>query len=501
MLLITSAKYSSADFTLEFGKIVPSFLPLGNKRLYEYQAKLSKEKVALSLPNNFKVNHYDLEKLEKLNIKLIFVEPNLSLGESILYCINALNINGNLSILHGDTFFSNLDLKEDSLCVSAVRENYEWAYLDEEFNIVNEEGGGGKILTGAFCFSDARVLAKHLVKNHYDFVKSVKSYSKEKIMRIIENETWLDFGLMTNYFHSKKIISTQRSFNEVQISQNYIVKNSSWTEKIKAEKAWFENLPPTLLIYTPKYFTQKSGYALEYLYHNTLSELFVFGSLPDFIWRKIFLSIKDFLNICDTFKSEDKLNFNYQEKTLSRLKEFAKQRNIDLDKPFILNHTPQPSLNELIKQTSEFLPRVKEFSLIHGDFCFSNIMYDFRGSLIKTYDPRGLDFDGKISIFGDKNYDLAKLTHSVLGLYDFIIAGFYECELKDYNLSFKLEINENIIAIQNAFKEIFKIDKALMTLTLHLFLSMLPLHNDDAKRQNAFLANAYRIYDLLKEER
>lgn len=105
MLLITSAKYSSADFTLEFGKIVPSFLPLGNKRLYEYQAKLSKEKVALSLPNNFKVNHYDLEKLEKLNIKLIFVEPNLNLGESILYCINALNINGNLSILHGDTFF------------------------------------------------------------------------------------------------------------------------------------------------------------------------------------------------------------------------------------------------------------------------------------------------------------------------------------------------------------------------------------------------------------
>ncbi|HEC1574167.1 TPA: hypothetical protein R1X69_001737 [Campylobacter upsaliensis] len=320
-------------------------------------------------------------------------------------------------------------------------------------------------------------------------------------MRIIENETWLDFGLMTNYFHSKKIISTQRSFNEVQISQNYIVKNSSWTEKIKAEKAWFENLPPTLLIYTPKYFTQKSGYALEYLYHNTLSELFVFGSLPDFIWRKIFLSIKDFLNICDTFKSEDKLNFNYQEKTLSRLKEFAKQRNIDLDKPFILNHTPQPSLNELIKQTSEFLPRVKEFSLIHGDFCFSNIMYDFRGSLIKTYDPRGLDFDEKISIFGDKNYDLAKLTHSVLGLYDFIIAGFYECELKDYHLNFKLEINENILAIQNAFKEIFKIDKALMTLTLHLFLSMLPLHNDDTKRQNAFLANAYRIYDLLKEER
>lgn len=40
MILITSAKYSLPDFSLEFGEIPPSFLPLGNKRLYEYQAKL-----------------------------------------------------------------------------------------------------------------------------------------------------------------------------------------------------------------------------------------------------------------------------------------------------------------------------------------------------------------------------------------------------------------------------------------------------------------------------
>lgn len=145
MLLITSAKYSSSDFTLEFGKIVPSFLPLGNKRLYEYQANLSKNaEVVLSLPKSFKPSHYDLEKLEKLNIKLIFVDENLSLGESIFYCINALNINNKLSILHGDTFFKKLNLKEDSLCIGDIRENYEWAYLDEEFNFANDVGGGVK---------------------------------------------------------------------------------------------------------------------------------------------------------------------------------------------------------------------------------------------------------------------------------------------------------------------------------------------------------------------
>ncbi|TXK56847.1 capsular biosynthesis protein [Campylobacter helveticus] len=502
MLLITSAKYSSSDFTLEFGKIVPSFLPLGNKRLYEYQANLSKNaEVVLSLPKSFKPSHYDLEKLEKLNIKLIFVDENLSLGESIFYCINALNINNKLSILHGDTFFKKLNLKEDSLCIGDVRENYEWAYLDEEFNFANDVGGGGGgILTGAFCFSGAKILAKHLLKNRYDFVKSIKSYSKEKKMWAIQNTTWLDFGLITNYFHSKKVISTQRSFNQIQIAKNYIIKNSSWSEKIKAEKEWFENLPPELLIYTPRYFSQKKGYALEYLCQNTLSELFVFGNLPSFVWEKIFLSIKDFLKICHSYKSEEKLNFNYKEKTLSRLKEFSRQRKIKLDKPFIFNHNICPSLNELVEFTDEFLPYVKEFVLIHGDFCFSNIMYDFRSDLIKTYDPRGMDFNSKISIFGDANYDFAKLIHSVLGLYDFIIAGFYECKLKGYELNFKLELSDNIFKIQETFRGIFKVDKSLLALCLHLFLSMLPLHYDDEKRQNALLANTYRIYTLLKEE-
>ncbi|EOH9591995.1 capsular biosynthesis protein, partial [Campylobacter jejuni] len=62
MILITSAKYLSADFTLEFGKIPPSFLPLGNKRLYEYQVEIFKDikqKIVLSLPKSFKLNHHD----------------------------------------------------------------------------------------------------------------------------------------------------------------------------------------------------------------------------------------------------------------------------------------------------------------------------------------------------------------------------------------------------------------------------------------------------------
>ncbi|WP_236033205.1 hypothetical protein [Helicobacter turcicus] len=69
MVLITSAKYLDSEFQAEFGKIPPAFLPLGNKRLYEYQIELfssRNEKIALSLPKSFKIDETDKNKLYNL---------------------------------------------------------------------------------------------------------------------------------------------------------------------------------------------------------------------------------------------------------------------------------------------------------------------------------------------------------------------------------------------------------------------------------------------------
>lgn len=142
MILITSAKYLSSDFTLEFGKIPPSFLPLGNKRLYEYQIELFKnfnQKFFLSLPNDFQLSKFDEKKLKELNIEILFAPNNLSLGESVVYCLNVCCVfDEKLYILHGDTFFKELAFKENSLQVAKVKENYDWAYLHNEFNVLSK---------------------------------------------------------------------------------------------------------------------------------------------------------------------------------------------------------------------------------------------------------------------------------------------------------------------------------------------------------------------------
>ncbi|MCW1578810.1 capsular biosynthesis protein, partial [Campylobacter jejuni] len=54
-----------------------------------------------------------------------------------------------LYILHGDTFFKELVFKENSLQVVKVKENYDWAYLNDEFNILPKTLEDDLILAGA----------------------------------------------------------------------------------------------------------------------------------------------------------------------------------------------------------------------------------------------------------------------------------------------------------------------------------------------------------------
>ncbi len=430
-------------------------------------------------------------------MELIFVPQDLSLGESIVYCLNVSCVfDEELYILHGDTFFENLAFKDNSLQVAKVKENYDWAYLDDEFNLAVQNSDKELILAGAYSISYPKFLVKCIVENNYSFIDGMKTYSKIYALDVIKNDTWLDFGLITSYFHSKQAVSTQRSFNDINIQNGYIKKTSEWKEKIQAEIHWFENLPKELIIYTPKVIAHTNSYEIEYLYNNTLAELLVFGKLPSYVWKRIFKSLKEFMDILHSFKGSDKkINFNYKEKTLQRLSEFQKQSGMNLQESIKINSKIYPSILEFVTKLDFYLQDNRDFSLVHGDFCFSNIMYDFRANMIRTFDPRGFDFSGKITTFGDKNYDFAKLIHSVFGLYDFIIAGFFECRFDDKKLELFIEEDKNLISIQECFLEVFDIDDNMKALTLHLFLSMLPLHKDSKQRQLAFLANAFRLYD------
>ena len=63
---------------------------------------------------------------------------------------------------------------------------------------------------------------------------------------------------------------------------------------------------------------------------------------------------------------------------------------------------------------------------MHGDFCFSNILFDLGHQIVRVIDPRGRF--GQKGIYSDPRYDMAKLRHSIGGLYDFIVADLFDVQ-------------------------------------------------------------------------
>jgi hypothetical protein len=119
---------------------------------------------------------------------------------------------------------------------------------------------------------------------------------------------------------------------------------------------------------------------------------------------------------------------------------------------------------------------------------------------LRVIDPRGLPFEGDASIYGDARYDLAKLAHSVIGRYDFLVCGRYRLE-RSAERDFELYLPDDAFIREaelefrrTAFAGRHTDDPAVAALTAMLFLSMLPLHADDPARQAALLANGLRLF-------
>lgn len=515
MILITSAKYVNPELQAEFGKIPPSFLPLGGKRLYEHQIALfdkQDEKIVLSLPKSYQIHQWDFQKLDRNNVEIIYISDDLTLGESIVYALNMLlPLDEHLRILHGDTLFKKIDFcltSENSLMASYVDVNYDWTYLFKDnknlFNINDFQDidtSSDLILSGYFSFSHPYELIRSIVKSSYSFIDGLMEYGRITGFEVTLSDSWMDFGLVASYFHSRKSMTTERVFNELKIENGYVTKCSKKGKKLLAEINWFQNFPKDMNLYIPRFVLDKNNcYKTEYMHLSTLSELYVFGDFPVFEWKKIFFAIKTFVQKLHSHKADELIiNYDYKKKTTERLFIFSKENNIDLKKKWVYNSEVMPSLLEILDRLDGYMDDKSELVLIHGDLCFSNIMYDFRANQIKVFDPRGMDFDSKVTPYGEADYDYAKLIHSIFGLYDHIIAGSYICKIRDYDIHFEIEVSNNIKKIQKCYSEVFGSAsfKKLYVVMIHLFLSMLPLHNDDRNKQDALLSNAFRLYNNL----
>lgn len=309
----------------------------------------------------------------------------------------------------------------------------------------------------------------------------------------------------------KTLIS--RFVNSLYITKSgTIVKQSrNKSKKIKDEIEYYKSIPKSFTSYFPKLISYSdNGYELEYFKWLDLGNLYVNFDVSREKSSIILYKLRDIL---DEFSNKklDKINCDniYLEKNFSRFWDFLDKKSSEYNDIFRtdfdikVNGRTFQSINTVFSRCETKLKEISRSAIetfIHGDMCFSNILYDNIFNRILFIDPKG-SFH-KIGNTGDIRYDISKLSHSIFGLYDYIIYDRYEFKVGPTYNNFTLKFNkrEHVSYFQDIFKEkilsCFNYEE-IRLIEAWLFLSMLPLHEDSFERQLCFMLIGLGILDKL----
>lgn len=543
VLIIPNSKIINKDLQDKFGKIPSLLVPLNGKviidTLYEKYKDNYEEIIIVAKEKNEILEEYISYK--KINVTVLKLDSIKDLGYSIVFALQYLkeHFEGidieNISVNLGDTIVEDIILNEhdDMVAYGKVEDSERWTTFELKndkltnlYDKTERDDGVYNAFTGIYSFSNFNFLY-NILKNEIEiidskidsFYRTLIKYNNEYNLKFVETKEWLDVGHLDKYNESKREVEA-RFFNTISIDKKrgILSKKSTDKEKFKNEILWYLRLPSQLQYVIPQIFDYSLQYDnmyinMEYYGYNTLNELFVFGNLSNNQWNKILSSI--FFTIEDMKKykvdlSRDEvinsLGEMYISKTLNRLRDLEKNDSFKefFRSDIIINSHKYKNLNYYI----DLLPKIMEkynvydidnFSIIHGDLCFSNILYDSNSSFIRLIDPRG-QFGG-YDIYGDTRYDIAKLSHSIMGNYDFIINDLFNLDFNNTVINYTIKDGNGTLGVKKLFLrflEEYKYDiNQIRFIESLLFLSMIPLHNDKPQRQYIMLATGLQILNEL----
>lgn len=311
-----------------------------------------------------------------------------------------------------------------------------------------------------------------------------------------------------------------RAYNSfaVNANTNLSIIKSSTEDRLFNESEYYKNIPDSLKIYFPRFInsTKEDGLfklELEYYAYNNLGQVMLDKRYTPEIWEKIFdnifLYIKNYKNEKINASTEDSY-LMFVEKTEKEYEALVNNFEFftELSKKDCVvfngkNLKSFPSIWDTIYQYIKTI-YTDEFNFIHGDFCFSNILYGEINDnvILKFIDPRGTF--GNTKFYGDLYYDLAKLSHSVNGGYEYFIYDrfkFYHIAENEYELIY---FNDVKYYIQDIF--IRKIEehgydyRKIKLIEGLIYIGMCARHYDSLERQKAMYLTGLSILNEIYEE-
>lgn len=453
--------------------------------------------------------------------------PERGIGHSILTAINNIPKDNSVLIHLGETIYKGpLSFNKNFLITAShYDDSADWCFVENAngnltyIDKPDNYQGGGKILSGLYFFSDGEKFKEAIqtasqTAERFQISHILKQYPDN--FELIDAVGWYDCGNIENYYRAKIDFLKVRSFNNIKYNDLYgtITKTGEKYDKLKNEITWYRSCPEILKVFSPRLISYKIErdrveYSLEYYGYQSLADNFVFSYFKEKIW---YLIIDRLLEIFSLFKKHtsavplESFIDIYKTKTLSRLEELR----VDLYwKELLSKETINingrklngwPTFEKKLDNLVQNIYQSSHTCFIHGDPCLSNILFDPYSRVIKLIDPRG-SF-GTSTIYGDHNYDLAKLRHSFSGHYDFIVSDLFAINESEAGFEYTTFHEADHEKIANYFDSILSKNgynlTVIKTIEALLFMSMIPLHNDSPLRQKAMFVTGLTILNSLE---
>lgn len=308
-----------------------------------------------------------------------------------------------------------------------------------------------------------------------------------------------------------------RYFNSIKGSDYVLRKSSKNKEKILREYTFYHLLPDYMKHWFVMPFDYRddgefASYAMERLHmtdvaikwiHNSFDQE-EFSQLMDLYFA--FFSCRASRKITPDKYASCSKNL-YEDKVRDRIEELKKTQEYPKIKKILECYGSVQSLEELfdwylsLKEKIECTAKYEEIEVIgHGDPCFANTMYNRATKTLKLIDPKGALKEEEL--WTNPYYDLAKLSHSVCGRYDFFNNAMFEIQIND-KLLCMLKIPFNAEPYKKIFRQ--KLEEhgfdywTVRIYEVSLFLSMLPLHIDYPQKVCGFILNAIEILEEIEK--
>ena len=326
----------------------------------------------------------------------------------------------------------------------------------------------------------------------------------------IENDAFMDLSVRANFLTFITGGFDARFFNALAGDEYTVTKRSTKKEKIRAEYEFYHLLPDTMKMWFVMPYDYKedengASYTMERFHMTDIAIRFVHGAvsveeLRDILDKLLYFIKQRATKKVDASVGEKIADELYIQKLELRMEELKKYKEYEQFDRMIAMGTDYDGIEAIVDHYKALYKQVTEardyqkLAVGHGDLCFSNILYSREAEVLKLIDPKGAVKEEEL--YTDPYYDLAKLSHSVCGCYDFFNSGLYQISIKrDLKLELTIDVDES--AYVDVFKEYLKengFDYRLVRLyEASLFLSMLPYHMDQPGKVFGFLLNAIRI--------